>query len=355
MRDKTALRRQIVASSHLFHFSKLKPSEETEGGSRTKATKENFPMLSGMSLYKLVLQPGGIREPHWHVNADELGYCLKGKALVTLYHTGDQRASFAVLPGQIFLIPSGALHTIENRGEDTLELLLEFSHDMPEDFGLTRTMGTFTNAVLGNTWHVEASVFDGFKRCKTDPFATVGKERLPIPDSAFYATPYRYDVEGAMPVLEAGGGSARMARQNFWPILKRQALYALTLTGSGMREPHWHPETQELGFVKKGRGRMSILDPTGAVDTYIMEEGDIYFIPKAYPHHIENLEREDLHLLIFFDQAMPGDIGLTASVRSISDEVLSSSTRIEADILSRLPKYYRDLFIVDKVNPQDRA
>ena len=91
-----------------------------------------------------------------------------------------------------------------------------------------------------------------------------------------------------------------------------------------MREPHWHPETAELGYIKKGKGRMSILSPSGNVDTYVMEEGDLYFIPKAYPHHIENLMTDSLEILIFFDQGMPRDVGFTGSVRSASDEVLGS-------------------------------
>jgi oxalate decarboxylase len=122
-----------------------------------------------------------------------------------------------------------------------------------------------------------------------------------------------------------------------------------------MREPHWHPETAELGFVNKGQGRMSILSPTGNIDTYVMNEGDIYFIPKAYPHHIENLTNEPLRLLIFFDQAMPKDIGFTGSVKSYSNEVLTAVLNSPKDFFANLPTYYEDLFIVKKVNPLDEG
>lgn len=98
---------------------------------------------------------------------------------------------------------------------------------------------------------------------------------------------------------------------------------------------------------------MSIISPSGNVDTYIMEEGDIYFIPKAYPHHIENLQDSDLKILIFFDQAMPRDIGFTGSIRSYSDEVLAAITKTDPKFFHSLPKYYQDSFIVEKVNPVD--
>lgn len=343
-----------MTSEHLLKFSQLKSDEETEGGFRVKANKKNFPILQGMSLYKLVLMPNGVREPHWHANADELGYCLKGKVLITLYHTGDTKATFLVQAGEVFLIPSGALHHIENVDEIPAELILNFSHEDPEDFQLSSTLGMFSDAVLGNTWNVKQQVFESLKRSLNSSFAVLKKKPTIIPEDAYYSTPYRYSLEAAQPLITNESGSARMARQNIWPIAKRQALYSLRLTNEGMREPHWHPETAELGYVEKGKGRMSILSPSGKVDTYIMEEGDVYFIPKAYPHHIENLTNEPLHLLIFFDQGMPRDIGFTGSVRSYSNEVLASVMHSSPEFFNQLQKYYADLFIVKRINPLDK-
>lgn len=342
-----------MASKHLFKLGQIPPSEKSEGGMRFKASKKNFPILQGMSLYKIVLEPNGIREPHWHTNADEMGYCLKGQVLVSLYNTGDTKATFLVQPGDVFLIPSGALHGIENVGDGTAEIIATFSNEDVEDFNLSGTLGAFTDAVLGNTWDRKSEVFHTLKRSLISTFASLRKGPAVIPEEARYSTPYRYSLDAAQPILAAEGGTAQMARQNFWPIAKNQALYSLKLTGQGMREPHWHPETAELGYVHQGRGRMTILNPAGQMDTYVMGEGDIYFIPKAYPHHIENLQNTALHLLIFFDQGMPGDVGFTGSVRSFSDETLASITNSTPPFFEQLPKYYADLFIVNKVNPVD--
>src|ERR1700722_3509419 len=133
-----------MASPHVFHLSAETPQDKTEGGERTKADCGNFPILKGMSLYKLMLHPRGIREPHWHPNADELGHCLKGQVLVTFYHTGDFKQTFLVQAGETFFIPSGALHYIANVGEENAELLLQFSHENPEEFGLSSSIGMFS-------------------------------------------------------------------------------------------------------------------------------------------------------------------------------------------------------------------
>ena len=129
-----------------------------------------------MSFYKLVLQYKGLREPHWHANADEMGYCLKGQVLVNLYDPGDVKATFLVQPGDVFLIPSGALHHIENVGQEAAELIFCFSSDDVEDFNLSSTLGAFTNAVLGNTWDTKAQVFESLQRSNTNTAFAVLRE-----------------------------------------------------------------------------------------------------------------------------------------------------------------------------------
>jgi oxalate decarboxylase len=342
-----------MGSGPLFHLSEQTPQDKTEAGERIKADSTNFLALKGMSLYKVTLEPNGVREPHWHQNADELGYCLQGEALVTFYHTADLKETFLVTAGDVFLIPSGALHYISNVGKDKLLLLLQFSNDNPEEFSLSSTINAFSNAVLGNTWGVEKEVFTAFKRPLKDSFARLIKKVEPIPEQARYSNPYRYSLEASSPILETVGGSAKMARQNTWAVLKKQALYSLRLTKQGMREPHWHPETSEMGYVHKGKGRMTLLHPSGAIDTYELKEGDLYYIPKAYPHHIETISDTPLHFLIFFDQAMPKDIGFTGSIKAFSNEVLGTFLDVEPQFFDHLHKYFSDLFIVDKINPLD--
>lgn len=342
-----------MAASPLFHLGQLEPQFKGQSGSRARVTKSNFPALQGMSLYKLILHPKAIREPHWHANADELGYCLKGKVLISLYGNKNTQAEFLVNEGEAFLIPSGALHYIENVGEATSEIIIQFSNEEPEDFALSSTMGMFSDSVLGNTWNVSAQLFHSFKRSTQEVLIVMGEGSRKIPKEAHYPSIYRYDLKGSSPLLANEGGSAKVARGDVWPILTKQALYSLALTGAGMREPHWHPETAEMGYVEKGKGRMSILSPSGQVDTYEMSEGDLYFIPKAYPHHIENLTDSSLHILIFFDQAMPGDVGFTGSVKSYPNEVLAAALKAPKELFAQLPTYYEDLFIVKKINPLD--
>jgi oxalate decarboxylase len=337
----------------MYHFrlSQQAPHNTAEGGYRILGTKKNFPALNGMSVYFLSLQPQAVREPHWHANADELGYCIKGNLLISLYANGNDRETFLISQGETFFIPSGSLHTLENVGAEAAELILQFSHDEPEDFGLSSVFGMFSDEVLGNTWATPGEYFHTLKRSTKEIFISKLASASKIEKANHYKSKYQFSLEASSPLVVNGGGSAKVARNNVWPVLGRQSVYSLHLTKEGMREPHWHPETAELGYVNAGKGRMSILSPDGTVDTYIMEKGDIYFIPKAYPHHIENLGNEDLHLVIFFDQPMPQDIGFTGSVKSNSNEVLTAIMHSPQGFFDKLPTYYEDLFIVENRNP----
>ena len=339
---------------HHFRFSQQTPQNSSELGARILATKSNFPALQGMSLYKLTLNPQAVREPHWHANADELGYCTKGEVLVSLYGNGNEREVFLITEGQAFFIPSGALHSLENVGKGPAELILQFSNEEPEDFSLSAVFSMFSNAVLGNTWGLPSSYFNALTRPNREAFIVKPQSPTPIGDAAQYHSKYQYALETSSPLITNEGGTAQVARQDVWPILKNQALYLLDLTDKGMREPHWHPETAELGYVQAGKGRMSIFSPDGKIDTYEMESGDIYFIPRAYPHHIENLSTTDnLKILIFFDNPMPKDIGFTGSVKSNPDPVTAALFNAPPNFFEKLPRYFEDLFIVKRFNPLD--
>ncbi|MCE5293400.1 MAG: cupin domain-containing protein [Chlamydiales bacterium] len=341
-------------NSHHFRLSQVAPQNKTAAGYRVIASKSNFPALQNMSLYKLVLEKQAVRAPHWHANADELGYCVEGKLLISIFATGNQKETFLVEEGDAFFIPSGALHSLENSGEDQAICILQFSNEEPEDFELSPAFNMFSNAVLGNTYGLEASVLSTIKRPLSNPVIAQVADKTSVENDNKYVSPYQYPLASSAPLISNSGGNAKVARNNVWPALTRQALYLLELTKTGMREPHWHPETAELGYIQSGKGRMSILSPSGAVDTYEMQAGDIYFIPKAYPHHIENLSnQESLNILIFFDQAMPKDIGFSASIKSFPDTVLAASLGISNDTLQQLPTTYEDAFIVTKRNTPD--
>lgn len=337
--------------SHKFPLHTLAPQFSNSCGTKTSVNKSNFPILQGLAIYRLVINEGCFREPHWHANADELAYCLKGSALVTIFASGNQHNQFTISAGEMFFVPSGQLHAIENTGGGAAEFIVTFSDEMPEDFGISGFAGCLSPSVLANTWGVPTAQVDGVTRSPVDIQLARCEGPVEIPESAAYPNPFKFAIESRAPLVSAPTGSAIVARRDTWPALRRQAMYSLRVQGTGMREPHWHPETAELGYVHTGHARMTVQSPGGAAETYELNTGDIYFIPRAYPHHIENLRDDEMRFLIFFDTPDVQDIGFTGAIPAFSDRLIAPTLGLTNEQVARIPRLPSDLLLVQKANP----
>jgi oxalate decarboxylase len=157
-----------MTSRHATSLTNGEIVEENDLGSIRRVTADSLPILSGMSIKRIVLNPGAMRTPHWHANANELTYCVSGTSLVSVLDTYSKFSSFTVGAGEMFHIDSGSLHHIENIGEDAAEFILAFRGERPEDFGLAAAFGAMTDAVLGNTYDLPASDFAKVRRDTSD-------------------------------------------------------------------------------------------------------------------------------------------------------------------------------------------
>jgi oxalate decarboxylase len=251
----------------------------------------------------------------------------------------------------MFFAPSGSLHSIENLGHEPAEFLITFSNEMPEDFGISGFAGCLDPTVLANTWGLPVADINGVTRSSVD--IQIGRSSVPpaVTEQASYPNALKFAIESRPPLLSAPVGSAIVARRDTWPALKHQAMYSLRVQGIGMREPHWHPETAELGFVHTGRARMTVQSPGGSAETYELEPGDVYFIPRAYPHHIENLTDSEMRFLIFFDSPDVQDIGFTGAIPAFSTGITGPSLGLSAEQVARIPKLPSDSLLVAKANP----
>lgn len=341
------------SSRHVASLTARSPLFESDLGSVTQLTRESFPILKRLSIKRLLLAPGAIREPHWHANASELTYCVSGSALVTIFGDANAVSTFTIDAGQMFHAPSGSIHHIESVGSDEAELIVGFRHELPEDFSFHGALGAMTDSVLGNTYDLPASAFTAIPR-DTESRYIVGREAEPhIPSAADDEDPLKFDLEAQAAPIDSPAGSAKVARSQVWPVLGDISMYSLRVTTQGMREPHWHPGTAEMGYVRSGRARMTVQDPDGSIDTYDLGPGDVYFIPRAYSHHIENTGEGEFHFLIFFDQSTPGDIGFRASGSAFSPGVLAATLGVPVEELPELPNTPEDPLIVDRINPVD--
>lgn len=339
-------------SRYFTSLSDIKPAFESELGSVTQLDASSLPILDGLSMKKIVLEPNAIREPQWNVNANQLAYVVSGTVLVSTLGNADSFSSFVVSTGQMYHVESGAVYHIENIGEGQAELILALRNEQPQHFSLKSSFDAMTDAVLGNTYDLPAAAFATFDRAP-DGQIVRRDGSADIPSTAGLPNARLFDLEGQHAPLSYGYGHARLARKQFWAALDDISMYSLRVRDTGMREPHWHPVTAEMGYVAQGHARMRVLDPAGVLDEYLLAPGDVYFVPRAYPHHIENIGEGDIHFLIFFDQPTPGDVGYRATASAFSREVLAAGFGLHERDLPQFPFTPVDPLIVERCNPVD--
>jgi oxalate decarboxylase len=109
--------------SHRYALMAQKPRISTPGGSLHVASAKEFPIATTLTGMVLKLKRGAMHEPHWHSDANEWHYVLKGTTRVTLFAT-DKRVAVAELsPGQCAYIPRNCGHSIQNVGPEDAEIV----------------------------------------------------------------------------------------------------------------------------------------------------------------------------------------------------------------------------------------
>jgi oxalate decarboxylase/phosphoglucose isomerase-like protein (cupin superfamily) len=137
----------------LFQLEKSQPVG-SESGSLYRASVHEFPELRGLAVQTIRLRPGGIRAPHIHPNAAQVDQGIRGRARVGIVRPGEQRELIDLGPGDLAFIPQGALHWIENIGDEDLQFTLILSHEAPQTIELTEMLAGVPEDVLARVLDV---------------------------------------------------------------------------------------------------------------------------------------------------------------------------------------------------------
>lgn len=115
---------------------------EASGGAARITDSTNFPISKTVAAAHLEIQPGALREMHWHPNADEWSFFIKGRARVTIFAAEGNARTFDYQAGDVGIVPKNMGHFIENLSDDEpLEVLEIFRADKFQDFSLYQWLG----------------------------------------------------------------------------------------------------------------------------------------------------------------------------------------------------------------------
>jgi oxalate decarboxylase len=124
-----------VPNAFDFRPSEMKPTKVSTGGEVKIIDRKNFPATDIASAI-VTLKPGGLRELHWHPNADEWQYYVKGKGRMTVFAAGGLARTMDFQGGDVGYIDISMPHYIENTGDEDLVFIEVFPTPFYEDISL---------------------------------------------------------------------------------------------------------------------------------------------------------------------------------------------------------------------------
>jgi oxalate decarboxylase len=113
---------------------------EAAGGRVRITASSNFPASKTIAAALVEIEPGGLRELHWHPNADEWQYYLSGQGRMTVFTSGGKARTFDYQAGDVGYVPFAMGHYVQNTGEETLTFLEMFKSDRFADISLNQWM-----------------------------------------------------------------------------------------------------------------------------------------------------------------------------------------------------------------------
>jgi oxalate decarboxylase len=126
-------------SSYDFAFRTLQlpVTRRTKGGEVRIVDSNSFKVSKTMAAAIVTVHPGGIRELHWHPNADEWQYYFAGKGRMTVFATGGRARTMDFQAGDVGYVQQTLPHYIENTGNTDLKFLEMFKSSFYQDLSLS--------------------------------------------------------------------------------------------------------------------------------------------------------------------------------------------------------------------------
>ncbi len=126
--------------SYTWHMMAQEPIKAPGGWVRITDSR-NFTVSKTIAAARIDIEPGKMREMHWHPNADEWQYYLSGQGRMTVFASGGKSRTFDYQAGDVGYAPRDMGHYIENTGDEPLVFLAAFRSDHYADISLAQWMG----------------------------------------------------------------------------------------------------------------------------------------------------------------------------------------------------------------------
>ncbi|KAL0491161.1 oxalate decarboxylase [Acrasis kona] len=141
------------------------PIQLKHGTARITDSK-NFPISKTIASALVELYPGGLRELHWHPNADEWMYVIEGTGRMTVFAAMGRARTYSLNPTDVAYIPKSMGHYVENTGNTTMRFLEMFKSDKFMDVSLSQWLALTPKNVVESHVHLPDDLMEKLPKIK---------------------------------------------------------------------------------------------------------------------------------------------------------------------------------------------
>jgi oxalate decarboxylase len=150
-----------------FRTAEMPPTRRTKGGEVRIIDSKNFPASTTIAAALVTVRPGGLREVHWHQNADEWQYFISGQGRMTVMAAAGKSRTMDFAAGDVGYVQQTFPHYVENTGDTDLVFLEMFKSGAYQDLSLSEWLAHTPPELVRAHLHIDQATFDAIPKEKT--------------------------------------------------------------------------------------------------------------------------------------------------------------------------------------------
>jgi oxalate decarboxylase len=147
-----------------FRTMEMPPTKRTTGGEVRIIDSSKFKASTTVAMAMVTVRPGGLRELHWHPNADEWQYYISGKGRMTVVSTGNRGRTMDFQAGDVGYVEKTLLHYVENTGDTDLLFLEMFKSSYYQDMSLSQWLSHTPPELVMAHLRIDKATYDAIPK-----------------------------------------------------------------------------------------------------------------------------------------------------------------------------------------------
>ncbi|TFK08066.1 cyclic AMP-dependent transcription factor ATF-4 [Platysternon megacephalum] len=324
---------------------------------------------SKMTFGTLRIKSKGLRAPHWHFNANEHGFLLKGSAWIGVVDAGGSIVTtYNVTTGQVIFFPKNTLHWVKNVGEDDCLFLLFFTtHEELQTLDVDDVFFSTPEDIAARSLKPQGGVnfIRTFKKQIEDQAINLPPNLVELVQNASYVQSpdklvwrYFYNLKDSTE-FKLPGGVIQWARfrKNGVGLNDNEKIFSESLQthentltlgtiriySNGLRQPHFHFNANEMGYVISGCGKVGIIVSSKITTDFDIGTGDVVFFPIGTQHYIKSTCDEDLLMILAFSTGNQlQTLDMDDYFHATADHILAQLFFKKQEEFKKIPRFSED-------------